>query len=339
MAGQVGGPSFNLKLDLLKHGYEFSFFQVLRLLRLFSQDSEKLEEKKSIEEEKIRVRPELSLAFPASDVAGIEELTKGEGSLYLVTATMLGLYGSSSPLPTFYTEDLLDEASEDMSVTRDFIDLFNHRLYLLLFRCWMKYREFLQVVEENNPKDLEKLFCLLGLGEKELRKDLPEAYSLIRYAGLFTQFPRSSWGLETMLQDALGGVPIEVIPCVKRRVKIPEDQRLFIGTSGCSLGENSFLGEEIDDRMGKFRLQIGPLKSTEFHSLLPGNPNHHWLSLLTEFYLKDPLEYDLELILKEREAETICLGGPMWSKLGWDTWTFSTKYIGEVKAALPPEKT
>jgi len=339
MAGQVGGPSFNLKLDLLKHGYEFSFFQVLRLLRLFSQDSEGLEEKKAIEEEKIRIRPELSLAFPASDVAGIEELTKGEGSLFSVTATMLGLYGSSSPLPTFYTEDLLDEASEDMSVTRDFIDLFNHRLYLLLFRCWMKYREFLQIIEENNPKDLEKLFCLLGLGEKELRKDLPEAYSLIRYAGLFTQFPRSSWGLETMLQDALGGVPIEVIPCVKRRVKIPEDQRLFLGASGCSLGENSFLGEEIDDRMGKFRLQIGPLKSTEFHSLLPGNPNHHWLSLLTEFYLKDPLEYDLELILKEREAETICLGGPMWSKLGWDTWTFSTVYIGEVKAMLPPEKT
>jgi type VI secretion system protein ImpH len=338
MAGQVGGPSFNLKLDLLKHGYEFSFFQVLRLLRLFSQDSEKSEEKKTIEEEKIRIRPELSLAFPASDVAGIEELTKGEGSLFSVTATMLGLYGSSSPLPTFYTEDLLDEASEDMSVTRDFIDLINHRLYLLLFRCWVKYREFLQVVEENNPKDLEKLFCLLGLGEKELRKDLPEAYSLIRYAGLFTQFPRSSWGLETMLQDALSGVPIEVIPCVKRIVKIPEDQRLFLGASGCSLGEDSFLGEEIDDRMGKFRLQIGPLKSTEFHSLLPGNPHHHWLSLLTEFYLKDPLEYDLELGLKEREAETVCLGGPMWSKLGWDTWTFSTKYIGEVKATLPPEK-
>jgi type VI secretion system protein ImpH len=336
MASEVRRSSLNLKLDLLKRGHEYSFFQVMRLLRLFAIDSERTEEKRIDEEAKIRIRPELSLAFPASDVAKIEELADDQ-SIFLVTATMLGLYGSSSPLPTFYTEDLMDEEAEDASVSRDFIDIFNHRLYLLLFRCWTKYREFLQLVEENNPKDLEKLFCLLGLGEKELRENLPESYSLLRYTGLFTQFPRSSLGLETLLQDALGGVPIGVIPCVQRRVKIPPDQRLHLGASGNSLGENSFLGEEIDDRMGKFHLQIGPLQSEQFHSLLPGNPSHQRLAFLTKFYLTDPLEYDLELILAEKEGKTVCLGTPMWSRLGWDTWTFSTEYIGEVKATLPPQ--
>lgn len=334
MASQDRGSSFNLKMDLLKNGHAFSFYQVLRLLRLYLQNSERSEERHSIEEDWIRIRPELSLAFPASDVASIEESIRENGSLYYVTATMLGLYGSSSPLPTFYTEDLMEEASEDMSVARDFIDLFNHRLYLLLFHCWMKYREFLKVVEENDSKDLEKLFCLLGMGEAELRKDLPETYPLIRYIGLFTQFPRSSLGLETLLKDALGGIPIKVIPCIQRTVKIPEDQRALLDLSGCSLGENSFIGEVMEDRMGKFRLQIGPLKSTEFHSLLPGNREYHWLSFLTQFYLKDPLEYDMELILKEKEAETTCLGGPIWSGLGWDTWIFSKKSIGEVRAIL-----
>lgn len=334
MASQGRGSSFNLKIDLLENGHAFSFYQVLRLLRLYLEDSERWEERRSIEEDRIRIRPELSLAFPASDVARIEEFTRENRSFYSVTATLLGLYGTSSPLPTFYTEDLMEEASEDMSVARDFIDLFNHRLYLLLFHCWMKYREFLKVVEEKNPKDLEKLFCFLGLGEEELRRDLPEAYSLIRYIGLFTQFPRSSWGLETLLKDALGGIPIDVVPCIQRKVKIPEDQRAFLGLSGCTLGENSFIGEEIEDRMGKFRLRIGPLRSTEFHSLLPGNREHHWLTLLTKLYLKDPLEYDVELILKEKEAETTCLGGVKWSRLGWDTWAFSTKSIGEVRAIL-----
>ena len=336
MAGEVRKSSLNLKLELLKKGHQFSFFQVIRLLRLLVLESEKTEEKETEEGKKIRIRPELSLAFPASDVLKIEEMT-GDTSAFLVTATMLGLYGSSSPLPTFYTEDLLDEENEDLSVTRDFIDIFNHRLYLLLFRCWTKYREFLQLVEENNPKDLEKFFCLLGLGEKELRGNLQESYSLIRYIGLFTQFPRSALGLETLLQDALGGVPVEVIPCVQRKVKIPPDQRLHIGPSGNALGENTYLGEEIDDRMGKFHLQIGPLQSKQFHSLLPGNPSHPRLAFLTKFYLTDPLEYDLELILAEKEAKPICLGAPMWSRLGWDTWTFSTEYIGEVKATLPPQ--
>lgn len=338
MAGQVGGSSFNLKLDLLKKGHAFSFFQVVRLLRLYVRESEGAVDKSIDEKEKIRIRPELSLAFPASDVAKIEELAN-EGPLFLVTATMLGLYGVSSPLPTFYTEDLMDEAAEDMSVTRDFLDIFNDRLYLFLFRCWAKYREFFQLVEENNPEDLEKLSCLLGLGEKELREDFPESYSLLRYAGLLTQFPRSALGLETLLQDAFGKIPIQVLPCIKRKVKIPPDQRFYLGDSGNALGEDSFLGEEMDDRMGKFRLQIGPLKSEPFHSLLPGNPNHKRFTTLTKFYVMDPLEYDLELILAEKEAKTVCLGTPMWSRLGWDTWTFSADNIGEVRATLQPEAT
>jgi type VI secretion system protein ImpH len=338
MASQVGGSPFNLRVDLLRKGHAFSFFQVMRLLRFFARESEGTEEKSMDEEEKIRIRPELSLAFPASDVAKVEELAN-EGPLFLVTATMLGLYGSSSPLPTFYTEDLMEEEAEDMPVTRDFIDVFNDRLYLFLFRCWTKYREFIQIVEENNPEDLEKLSCLLGLGEKEFREDLPESYSLLRYAGLLTQFPRSALGLETLLQDAFGRIPIKVLPCIKRRVKIPPDQRFHLGDSGNALGEDSFLGEEMDDRMGKFRLQIGPLKSEPFQSLLPGNPNHKRFAILTKFYVMDPLEYDLELILAEKEAKPICLGAPMWSRLGWDTWTFCTDYIGEVRTTLPPEAT
>jgi len=336
MAGEVGRSSLNLKLELLKKGHAFSFFQVMRLLRLLVSDWERTEEKRVKEGEKIRIRPELSLTFPASDVAKIEEFTD-DGPSFLVTATMLGLYGTSSPLPTFYTEDLMNEEAEDLSVTRDFIDIFNHRLYHLLFHCWTKYREFLQLVEENNPKDLEKLFCLIGLGETELREDLPESYSLLRYTGLFTQFPRSALGLETLLQDAFGGIPVEVIPCVKRRVMIPFDQRFSFGTSGNSLGEDSFVGEEIDDRMGAFHLRIGPLKSGPFHALLPGQHHHQRLVFLTQFYLIEPFEYDFELVLAEREAETICLGSPQWAQLGLDTWIFSTDHLGQVHTIFPPQ--
>lgn len=336
MAGQDRGPSPHLKSDLLGKAHEFSFFQVMRLLRLLLQGLGSTEEKGSVEEEYIRIRPELSLSFPPADVAKIEEI-KGEKPFFSITATLLGLYGSSSPLPTFYTEDLLDEAAEDLSVTRDFIDIFNHRLYFLLFRCWAKYRLFFQVIEEKDPAVLGKLFCLIGLGEEELRKDLPESYILIRYTGLFTQFPKSASGLQTLLHDALGRIPVRVIPCITRVVKIPPDQRLHLGKSGCRLGEESFLGEEIDDRMGKFRLRIGPLKSDSFRSLLPGSPDHQKLALLTKFYLLDVFEFDIELILAEKEAKTVSLGGSEWSRLGLDTWVFSLDHLDEVKATFPPQ--
>jgi type VI secretion system protein ImpH len=337
MASQGGGSSSDLKFDLIKEGHAFSLFQVMRLLRSFGSPSSESEQSAgSRETEHIRIRPKLSLAFPPADVDRIEEINDEEPH-FLVTATPLGLYGASSPLPTFYTEDLMDEAAEDESVTREFIDIINHRLFLLLFRAWNKYRQFLQVAEENNPQYLERLFSLLGLGEEPFREDVSEAYGLIRYIGLLTQSPRSSLGLRVLLQDALGDIPVEVIPCVQRRASIPADQRLFLGASGGTLGSDGFLGEEIDDRMGKFRLKIGPLNQEQFHGLLPGGQGCDKLCFLTKFYVTESLEYDVELTLAEGEAQGVCLGRPEWSRLGWDTWIFAGDDLGEVKATFYPE--
>jgi type VI secretion system protein ImpH len=333
MAGQDGGSSVNLKLDLLKEGHTFSFFQVMRLLRFFGGRLPRSKDAPSVDNEHTRIRPELSFAFPPADVSGIKQ-SESDPPDYLVTATFLGLYGTSSPLPAFYTEDLMDEAREDESVTRDFMDIIGHRLYVLLFRCWTKYRQFVQVAEERNHDDLQRLFSLIGLGEREFRRDIPDVYGLIRYIGLLTQFPRSALGLKTMLQDALADVPVNVEPCILRKAKIPPDQRLCLGESGCTLATDSFIGEQIDDRMGKFRLVMGPLKSQAFQQLLPGTPDCEKAAFLTRFYLTDPLEYDMELILAEKEAQCTCLGASEWSRLGWDTWCFSGSHLGEVRVWL-----
>ncbi|MBC2694634.1 MAG: type VI secretion system baseplate subunit TssG [Desulfobacteraceae bacterium] len=319
----------SLRLELLKEGNAFSFFQVMRLLRLMGRQEAKIEESAFIETGNIRVRPKLSLSFPAADVDRIEEQGVDERAGFLVTATFLGLYGSSSPLPTFYTEDLMDEGAADESVARDFIDVINQRLFSLFYRCCIKYRQFLQIVEENNPEHLERLFSLLGLWEKELREDIPDSYRLIRYIGLFTQFPRSALGLKTLLQDALDGIPIKIIPCVKRKAKIPDDQRLFLGISAGFLGMDSFVGEEIEDRMGKFRLRIGPLDQKNFRTFIPGSDRYNKLSFLTKMYIVEPLEYDMELILSKGQAKTVCLGASEWSMLGLTTWIFSGDELEE----------
>lgn len=328
MAGQDRRSSFDLKLNLLKEGHSFSYFQVIRLIRLFLRDADKIMN--------MRIRPELSLTFPSSDISRVEELP-GEQSSFLVTAAFLGLYGVSSPLPTFYTEDLLREAAEDESIMRDFIDIINHRLYELFFHCLTKYHQFFQVVEEERPQYLQRLYCLLGIGEKELRDEVPGPYGLLRYIGLFSQFPRSALGLKTLLRDAFHGIPLEIIPCCSRKLSIPEDQRMYLGISGISLGENSCLGQEIEDRMNAFRIKIGPVNQTLFQGLLPGNRDFKKLSFLTRFYLTDPLDYDLDLTLSEGEVHTTILSGRNWSKLGLDTWVFSgDNYPDEARAVFYP---
>jgi type VI secretion system protein ImpH len=329
MAGQVRGAASHIIRDLLKKGHSFSFFQVIRLLRLLDPEPLDSQGQEPFRNQQISIRPDLSLAFPAADVAKVENPSP-EKSNFEVTA-------SSSPLPTFYSEDLIDESIAAESVTRDFIDIISCRVFSLFFRCWTKYRQHLKVAEENSPQDLERLYCLVGLGEKKLQEEALEPYRLIRYLGLFTQFPRSALGLQTLLRDGLGGLDVKVISCLKRRASIPPDQCTVLGSSTCTLGANSFLGQEIDDRTGKFRIQIGPLDLEQFYSLLPGNQNHQRLAFFTQFYLTDSLKYDLELILAAGEVRTTCLGAKECSRLGLDTWVFSGETLGEVRSIFHPQ--
>jgi type VI secretion system protein ImpH len=336
MAGENRGPAadlnepapMNIGADLLDRGWSYSFFQAVRLLRRLHSDGGT---SSGTPEDRIRVRPDLNLSFPAADIAKIEADESGDQKHYRITATFFGLYGASSPLPTFYTEDLILEAGQDESVSRDFLDIIHHRLYGLLFQAWMKYRLFFQVAEAQDEQQLERLFCLLGLGAPELRRDIADTRGLLRYLGLFTQFPHSAAGLITILKDALGEVPIRIEPCIHRMAKIPEPQRLKMGMSGSRLGIDSYVGEAIEDRMGKFRIQIGPMDQAAFFDFTPGQKGYARLTALTGLYVSEPFEYEVELVLAANQAQTARMGDPVRSVLGVTTWVFSEENLGEVR--------
>jgi hypothetical protein len=155
----------------------------------------------------IRVRPHLSLGFPDNDIERIERMrgaaADGSEDAYRVTASFFGLYGVSSPLPTFYTEDLLDDEREGRHARRDFFDILHGALYPQLFDAWRKYRLQMRVVEEQDPEALDTLYAFAGLGSPAQRESLaPDAASLLRHLNLFAHRTRSVLGLRTLLADA-----------------------------------------------------------------------------------------------------------------------------------------
>ncbi|MEE4315175.1 MAG: type VI secretion system baseplate subunit TssG [Desulfofustis sp.] len=334
MAGEDRNTAAYLKQHLLKNGSAYSFFQVIRVLRRIDEEA-RTDLAVSELARTVRIRPNLSLAFPAADVEGVKEIQDGQSSRFQVVTNFLGLYGTSSPLPTFYTEELMDEAADDESVARDFIDTLNHRLYLLFFESLQKYRPFYHIVEDDRGHYQNHLFCLEGLGEESHRRGLPDASQLLRYIGLFSQRPRSAEGLRTILQDALG-YEVDIVACLLRKARIPEDQLLCLGLSGGVLGNDCVLGRELDDRMGKFRIVVGPLSAEQYRSFFPGSESYQRLVLLTDLYLQDPLEYEVEVSMHEQQAQTTCLGAPSWSRLGMDTWLYAGGEIGRTKSTFYP---
>ena len=312
---------------LIKNSPSFSFIQAIRLL--IRQISLKTGEQ-DILEKYIRIRPELSLRFPGTDITGVEKKQNDDDLQYLVTATFLGLYGSSSPLPTFYTEDLIEEFNEEGSIRRDFLDITHHRLYPILFKIWSKHNLFYKICEENDTKTIDLIYALLGLENSELRKHTLNHEKYFKYTGLIMQFPRSAEGLVAMIADFfnLKG-HVDVNQCVLRKVIIPKDQLSSLGCSYCTLGEDCVIGSETTDISGKFQIVIKNADSETLHDFLPNQSKFKALKEMIRFYVNQPLKWELLIEMPGLRAKTAEPGSKKWSNLGWNTWLCSKKQLSK----------
>jgi type VI secretion system protein ImpH len=294
-------------VDWKRDGASYGFFQALRLMRLgFASDAEFRGH--------VRVQPNLSLAFPEGDIQAIDQDADGN---WRVVANFFGLYGVSSPLPTYYTEDLIEEVRNGRSAMRDFLDIIHARLYPMLFSAWEKYRLWIAVSERADVRRLEQLLALIG------RAGISPGFNrdghLLRFAGLFSQFPRSALGLETLVRGLLRGAPVVAEPCVSRIVPIPRETQFVLGEPSGQLG-NALIGSEVEQRSSAVVLHVGPIDAQHFDSLLPGGPAHALLSRDLALYLNEPVQCELCLLLDSAECRPALLGVAQWSRLGLDMW-------------------
>lgn len=293
---------------LLDEGHRYAFFQALRLLRLRNPDE-------AVFNRDVRVRPALSLSFPDRDIEAIE---LDEAGKYRITANFFGLYGVTSPLPTFYTEDLIDQHLQGNSNARDFLDIIHVALYPLLFRAWEKSRLWLTVAERRDQSRLDQLFSLVGLSGQRVVSD-DTARTLLPHAGNFNQFPRSALGLQSMVSGLLDNLPVDVEPCVTETVFIPVLARCLLNEQACSLGKDALLGSHINERAGAVRVHIGPLSANTLTSLLPGTPGYDELVGAIALYLKTPLRCMLVLKVDPHKRCGAALSQGC-HQLGLNTW-------------------
>ncbi len=314
MARAHGRQTINIEEELYEYGEDFDFFQAVRLLsRLQVQAGEASSTSEALK--KLRIHPELSLDYPDSAISSIEEDEKGGAE---IVTTFMGLYGISSPLPNFYTEELLDEEWHEQNASKDFLDIIHHHLYPVLFEAWEKYRFGYQAVEQKNHKYWDVLFSLIGLSDQEFRSlaKMPERF--LPYLGMLAQRQKSALGLETILKNVLSTDLIEIESSVLRQVPIPKEQ--FCRLGGAQLGETSVIGDSIEDRMGCAHIHIEGITQEKFHQFLNDKEFIEFIWLLMDFYLIEPIEIELILHLTDDTVKPAVLGLGAWSSLGKDTW-------------------
>ena len=266
----------------------------------------------------IRIQPELNLDYPQSDIA---DITKLDDDKYQITTTFFGLYGVSSPLPGFYTEELLDDEWDELENRKSFLDVIHNHLYPLLYQAWLKYKFPTNTVEFESKKYWEIIFSLIGL-PADFRQNQAQYGYLLRYAGILSQRVKSMQGLQTILTDYFQDITVEIQPCVKRVVPIVNKQRCILGRQNYQLGHTSCIGQQVDDRTGKFNILLGPVNKHQFNEMQFENKAVAFIESILSIYLVQPLEFNVILILSKDILQSTQLGQSNWSALGQSTWLF-----------------
>ena len=325
MAAEDGPTEYPVITELQQNPQRFSFYQAVHLLESYAstETQTSVGMKGPCREESVRFRPYASLGFSSADVKKVTPLEGADedGIRYRVEITFLGLYGTVSPLPAFYTEEIVSDL-EGESNRRDFLDVFHHRAISLHYRILGKYR----LPEKLRPGLTDQvsnwLFALIGLHNvAQLDKPpLKHLHRLLANLGLLATQNRSAAMVSNIMSFYFDALPVRVEEYVRRQVKISPPQQIRLGRDQSVLGRNMTLGRRLPDRAGKFRLWIGPLSFERYCDFLPSSDEHQELIALTQYLLQDPLDFDLGLILSKDDVPKLKLSKQSPCTLGWSTW-------------------
>ncbi len=297
---------------LFREGYLFDFYQAVRLLEKYFPTAPEPGRTAEVRNERIFFRPDTALVFPATDVKGVDLMDEDEPHPWVrLTVTFMGLCGIGSPLPVYFYDELATEEAETFAL-RDFLDIFNHRIYAYFYRAWKKYRPEVHTGAPDEGAHAKRLLALTGLGTAGTLDETPVGLPPMRlaaFAGRLAPRVRNADGLRALLTGLLGGVGVRIIENVPRWVSIPE--RPSMGNAqggGMVLGATTTIGERVLDISGKFRVVLGPLSFAEYKVYLPGRPAAHLLGYLVRLYAPDYLDYDVELHLDTSGIPPVKLG-------------------------------
>jgi type VI secretion system protein ImpH len=374
-----------MPLDLnrmfLAEGADLNFFQAMQLLERMFPGRGKLGTGDELRSEPVRFETLNSLAFPPGEVAAIlpplsfrkqaellesrrneeepsadpaalpplkEMPALGDGPLRM-SLTFMGLYGVSSPLPSYFTDPITLRKVEYFELKK-FLDIFTHRMYSLFFRSWKKYRHGTQFDPARPDEYTLRLLALTGQWPRRDKRATVQGQSSdfnlrrIPYARFLGNRVRSAKGLQQLLRGYFGFTRVRILQFESAWTDIPVKTRL--GEGLVKLGRSTRLGDRMQDRLSRFTVEIGPVPRSLFNQFLPaadevlraasGRPGRggreapaddpvltgglpSQVRELIDAYLRDPLEYQIKVILEPDTRETPTLGSEH-ARLGAGIW-------------------
>jgi type VI secretion system protein ImpH len=313
---------------LRREPYSFDFFQAVRLLERFCPERTPVGQFAHPEHEVARFGAHPSLAFPASQIQAAEW---SEDSPVKMTVNFMGLTGPEGVLPNPYTTLIIERLRDSDQSLRDFLDLFNHRIISLFYRAWRKYR--LDVASEQGERDRfsRQLLSFLGLGTEGMHdRQVISDDSLVYYAGLLAQRPRSAQALKQILSDYFD-VPVMIEQFSGGWYRLDPETQCQLAEECLDSGElgiSAVVGDEMWNQQSRVQIVLGPLSLERYADFLPGGQSFDPLRAWVKFFSNDEWDFEVRLILAREDVPACTLGadGVSGPQLGWVSWVKSKSF-------------
>jgi type VI secretion system protein ImpH len=338
--GRRTDPS--LEEALFQRGYDFEFFQAARLLARIFAGRKPVGGTAKPHQEFARFAARLSMAFPPSAVHDIERMEE-PGDPARMTVAFLGLTGTQGVLPFCYTEWMLARKAAKDDTLAAFLDLFNHRLVSFFYRAWEKHRPpvlyELSAARDQRPDAFtHSLYDLIGMGTEGQRGRMRiQDESFLLYAGLIAQRPHSASALRGILRDYFE-VPIEIDQCVGDWYDLDEVDRCYLSPEleRNQLGESAFLGDQVWNQQGRFRIRVGPVGLKRFLDFLPHGRAMARLVQFTRFLAGQAMAFDVQVLLRAHEVPYCRLDdeGLDAPRLGEMAWLKTREFLTDADDAV-----
>ena len=270
-----------------------NFYRFCQLLEKSDSDAPVPGSTWQARQESVRFRPHPGMGFPAGEIRGAEAPAQAHLPP-TVRINFMGLYGTASPLPTHYIDDITRQR-EGHEATQDFLDIFNHRLTTQFYRIWRKYTYPATFTPGGTDETSQYLLGLAGLGINGCAENIATPVS--RFLALLPVMllpGRTAEGVTSLVSLLAPDTRAQVIPRDPRR--IPQVSMLNISTRHpVSLAHRPVMGAHATDVNYQVLLRLFTDNPVEIKGWLPGGQLHGDLMALLHVYLGAKLDARLEL--------------------------------------------
>lgn len=270
-----------------------NFYRFCQLLERSDPDAPLPGSSWQVRHEPVRFRPHPGMGFPAGEIRGAEEPAYPHLPP-TVRINFMGLYGTASPLPSHYIDDVT-RRREGHEATQDFLDIFSHRLATQFYRIWRKYTYPATFAPGGTDDTSQYLLGLAGLGISGCAQNIATPVS--RFLALLPVMllpGRTAEGVSSLVGLLAPDTRAQVLPWDPRR--IAQSSMLNMSTRHpVSLTHRPVMGTHATDVNGQVLLRLFTDNPEEVRGWLPGGQLHGDLMALLHVYLGAKLDARLEL--------------------------------------------